>query len=218
MSACVLESSCAAMTRSCRASARGSLAVHVGGAQRGTWRDFEADRSGGLLALVEHLAQCDHDGALAWLVDAGLIAAPSNDTSRPPAPSVPPPGPWRGPSRRAQPPTWPAPTWPAGGLGRRSAPAPTCPRWCAGCPPRPWPTCPRGRPATATPRRLVLPADAAGAVVYVLSPPSATPLHHAEAASIDAITARNRPGSAVVLCEGPADALALALTGAVSAR
>ena len=53
---------------------RGSLAVHVGGAQRGTFRDFEADVSGGTLRLVEHLAGCDRAGALRYLADARLIA------------------------------------------------------------------------------------------------------------------------------------------------
>ena len=40
---------------------RGSLAVHVGGDRRGTWRDFEADVSGGTLALIEHFNGCDKD-------------------------------------------------------------------------------------------------------------------------------------------------------------
>ena len=60
-----------------RYGSHGSLAVHVGGAARGTWRDFEADVSGGTLALVEHLAHTDHDGALRWLVDARLIGPPA---------------------------------------------------------------------------------------------------------------------------------------------
>ena len=33
---------------------RGSLAVHVGGAQRGLWRDHEAAVSGTVLDLVQH--------------------------------------------------------------------------------------------------------------------------------------------------------------------
>ena len=44
---------------------RGSLAVHVGGDRRGTWRDFEADVSGGALALVQHVAQTDKAGTRA---------------------------------------------------------------------------------------------------------------------------------------------------------
>ena len=32
---------------------RGSLAVHVAAAAPGTWHDFEADESGGTLALVQ---------------------------------------------------------------------------------------------------------------------------------------------------------------------
>ena len=234
-----------------RYGARGSLAVHVGGERRGTFRDFEADRSGGTLALVEHLAQCDHDGALRWLIDAGLIAAPSNGAPRPPAPSPPP-----APAPRPVAPSATADV--ARAILAAAVPADDTPareylarRWT-------WPPLGTGPdlppvvrwlPATAVgdlpawstrsgdPRRLVLPADAAGAVVYVLSPPSATPLHHADAVSIDAVTAagertapplrrtygakggrvftpRNRPGGAVVLVEGECDALALAVTGA----
>ena len=58
--------------------------MHVGGAARGTWRDFEADRSGGTLALVEHLAQTDHPGALRWLVDNRLIPPSSGAPAPPP--------------------------------------------------------------------------------------------------------------------------------------
>ena len=53
---------------------RGSLAVHVGGDRRGTWRDHEAGAGGGTLDLVQHVNGCDKAGALAWLVDARLIA------------------------------------------------------------------------------------------------------------------------------------------------
>ena len=62
---------------------RGSLAVHVGGARAGTWRDHEAGAGGGTLALIEHAAQTDKAGALAWLVDARLIAAPGGPEARP---------------------------------------------------------------------------------------------------------------------------------------
>ena len=62
---------------------RGSLAVHVGGAHAGTWRDHEAGAGGGTLALIEHAAQTDKAGALAWLVDARLIAAPGGPDARP---------------------------------------------------------------------------------------------------------------------------------------
>ena len=65
---------------------RGSLAVHVGGAAPGTWHDFEADESGGTLALVQHVNGCDKAGALAWLADAGLIAPPAAADARPAAP------------------------------------------------------------------------------------------------------------------------------------
>ena len=69
-----------------RYGSRGSLAVHVGGAARGTWRDFEADRSGGVLALIEHVAGCDKAGALRYLVDARLIDPPAGADARPAAP------------------------------------------------------------------------------------------------------------------------------------
>ena len=66
-----------------RYGSRGSLAVHVGGAARGTWRDFEADRSGGVLALIEHVNGCDKAGALRYLVDARLIDPPAGADARP---------------------------------------------------------------------------------------------------------------------------------------
>ena len=107
----------------------------------------------------------------------------------------------------------PAATWPAAGLGRRSASAAAAVADLPGWPVR-----------DGAPRRLVLPADAAGAVVYSLAPPGAR-LGAADAVSIDAVTAagelaaprlrrtygakigyvfaaRNRPGGAVVLAEG----------------
>ena len=40
---------------------RGSLAVHVDGSQRGTFRDFEAGKSGGVLDLVLHLVEHVND-------------------------------------------------------------------------------------------------------------------------------------------------------------
>ena len=40
---------------------RGSLAVHVDGPQRGTFRDFEAGKSGGVLDLVLHLVEHVND-------------------------------------------------------------------------------------------------------------------------------------------------------------
>ena len=57
-----------------RYGSHGSLSVHPA---RGTWHDFEADAGGGTLALIEHVNGCDKGGALAWLVDARLIAAPA---------------------------------------------------------------------------------------------------------------------------------------------
>ena len=60
---------------------RGSLAVHVGGERAGTWRDWEADTGGGVLALVEHERGCDKAAALDWLESAGFVE--SRDRERP---------------------------------------------------------------------------------------------------------------------------------------
>ena len=51
---------------------RGSLAVHVEGPRAGTYRDFEAGRSGGVLDLVMHVQNLDKAGALAFLRREGL--------------------------------------------------------------------------------------------------------------------------------------------------
>ena len=69
-----------------RYGSRGSLAVHPA---RGTWHDFEAATGGGTLALIEHLQQTDKAGALRWLVDARLIAAPAGPDAPPAAPRRP---------------------------------------------------------------------------------------------------------------------------------
>ena len=68
-----------------RYGSRGSLAVHVGGAARGTWHDFEADRSGGgVLDLIEHLQQtATRPAPWRWLVDARLIDPPAGADARP---------------------------------------------------------------------------------------------------------------------------------------
>ena len=60
--------------RELRYGRHGSLAVHVGGEYAGTWRDFEADEGGGVLALVAREAGArDSREAMAWLRDAGLL-------------------------------------------------------------------------------------------------------------------------------------------------
>ena len=69
-----------------RYGSHGSLSVHPA---RGTWHDFEADAGGGVLDLIEHLQQTDKAGALAWLVDARLIAAPAGADAPPAAPRRP---------------------------------------------------------------------------------------------------------------------------------
>ena len=56
-----------------RFGARGSMVVHLRGPMAGTWRDFEADASGGTLALVEHLTGRRGPDARAWLADERLI-------------------------------------------------------------------------------------------------------------------------------------------------
>ena len=265
----------------------GSLAVHVGGAQRGTWRDFEADVSGAVLGFVQHVTGCDKAGALRWLAEAGLIAprAESGESgaSRPARRET---SGHNGPSRRPRaqggiqaPPEIGGPSLRSPGLHgadvRRTSttanvaaaiigaaePADDTParaylarRWT--WPPRETgpdlPPSVRWLPAAAVanlptwpgadkPRRVVLPAEAAGAVVYLLTTPEApgarcSLLASAVAVSIEAVTgtgertaprfrrtfgnrtgavfeARRHPGGAVFLVEGEADALALVIAG-----
>ena len=65
---------------------KGSLAVHVGGQRRGTWRDHEAGVGGGVLALVEHIEGVGRAESLQWLRDHGLL---DGDTATPPPPRRP---------------------------------------------------------------------------------------------------------------------------------
>ena len=66
---------------------KGSLAVHVDGPRRGTWRDHEAGKGGGVLALIEHVNGSDHDAAVQWLKDANLLNGDAPVSPRPrPAP------------------------------------------------------------------------------------------------------------------------------------
>ena len=97
-----------------RYGSRGSLVVHLRGAAAGTFRDFEADVSGGTLALVEHLTGRRGDDARAWLVDERLIAP-----DRAPAGSN---GAHSGPSRRL--PAAPGTTPPASAADGRATPRP----------------------------------------------------------------------------------------------
>ena len=46
---------------------KGSLAVHVAGPRRGTWRDHEADVGGGVLELLAHVEGLTRPEALVWL-------------------------------------------------------------------------------------------------------------------------------------------------------
>ena len=222
---------------------RGSLAVHVGGDRRGTWRDHEADASGGTLALVEHLAQTDKAGALRWLESERLIDA-RDPARRDPPPSS--PAPAKRPSQRS------ATADLAAGILGASVPADDTParaylaaRWT-------WPPLGTGPDLPATVRWIArsdvplqngehgpynpLPATAAGAVVYLFRRPDVATDPEA-AVSLEAVTdagdlltprwrrtygartgrvfeARSNPGGAVVLAEGERDALALALIGA----
>ena len=52
---------------------KGSLAVHVAGPRRGSWRDHEAGVGGRVLDLLAHVEGLDRDGALAWMWDRGLL-------------------------------------------------------------------------------------------------------------------------------------------------
>ena len=49
---------------------KGSLSVDV---KRGTWKDFEADRGGGVIDLVMIEEQTDRGGAIQWLRDNGFV-------------------------------------------------------------------------------------------------------------------------------------------------
>ena len=153
-----------------RYGSRGSLAVHVGGAARGTWRDFEADRSGGVLALIEHVNGCDKAGALRYLVDARLIDAPAGPDARPAAPPRP-------AAARV-----PAPNRPATaeiGTAARGSPAGSAlrrpvsdPRGLAGTSPRPE----SAAPALAPPAPKSAPtADVAAAILAAAVPADDTP-------------------------------------------
>ena len=55
---------------------KGSLAVHVDGPRRGSWRDHEAGVGGGVLDLLEHVEGLERDDALVWLRERGLLDGP----------------------------------------------------------------------------------------------------------------------------------------------
>ena len=165
----------------------GSMAVHVGGNRAGSWRNFETGESGGTLDLVQHVLQCDKAAALRWLEDEGLIerrtahgdgrdrAQASASVSAPRAtPRQPQPSKTAHlaaailraavpaddtPARRYLARRW---TWPLVGMGPD---LPTTVRYIdAG-------DMPEGRRKDGTPYRL-LPAAAAGCVVFVLTDPA----------------------------------------------
>ena len=55
---------------------KGSLAVHVAGPRRGTWRDHEADVGGGVLELLAHVEGQTRPEALVALRHRGLLDGP----------------------------------------------------------------------------------------------------------------------------------------------
>ena len=213
----------------------GSMAVHVGGDRRGLWHDFEADRSGGTLTLVQHALQTDRAGALRWLESERLL--PARDGDRPVALRAPvsQPKPTARKSSKTAPlaaailaasvPADDTParaylatrwTWPPLGIGPD---LPAAVRWCD---------------ARAIPPDAYLPAVAAGVVVYRRTRPD---VQHddAPAVALEALTAASEllaprwrrtfgagtgrvfevpvaAGNALVLVEGERDALAVALT------
>ena len=61
---------------------KGSLAVHVAGPRRGTWRDHEADVGGGVLELLAHVEGLTRPEALEWLRHRGLLDGPRTDAGR----------------------------------------------------------------------------------------------------------------------------------------
>ena len=64
---------------------KGSLAVHVAGPRRGTWRDHEADVGGGVLELLAHVEGLTRPEALVWLRHRGLLDGPRTDAGRGPS-------------------------------------------------------------------------------------------------------------------------------------
>ena len=63
---------------------KGSLAVHVAGPRRGTWRDHEADVGGGVLELLAHVEGLTRPEALVWLRHRGLLDGPRTGQGRGP--------------------------------------------------------------------------------------------------------------------------------------
>ena len=64
---------------------KGSLAVHVAGPRRGTWRDHEADVGGGVLELLAHVEGLNRAEALEWLRHRGLLDGPRTGQGRGPS-------------------------------------------------------------------------------------------------------------------------------------
>ena len=61
---------------------KGSLAVHVAGPRRGTWRDHKADVGGGVLELLAHVEGLARPEALVWLRHRGLLDGPRTGEGR----------------------------------------------------------------------------------------------------------------------------------------
>ena len=73
------------------------------------------------------------------------------------------------------------------------APAPTCRRPCAGLPSAAVAELPGWPGRDGKPRRLILPSDAAGAVVYTVAPAgSVRPIADADAVQLEAVTSDGR--------------------------
>ena len=216
-----------------RYGAKGSLAVHVEGPRAGTWRDHEAGVGGGVIALVQHIEGCDRDAALEWLRDHDHLGR----RGQPPHPAAAPcPRPPTAPSRAADTlalarrlwadsrsipadPRHPARLWLAGTgdhgpLWRPDVPAPASIRWAemqgggalVGCL-APWSSWREAWPGMPTPQAVQ--------VVYVRSdgrPAKVGGLgkrtHGPMAGGVVLVGTPN--AARILLCEGLADALALA--------
>ena len=186
-----------------RIGSRGSLVVHVHGSRAGTWRDHEADTSGGTIALIEHLTGTDRAGALRWLEAERLIPDRHSTATAPPPAPPPKPKPKPKPSNTAAAARgileasmtadlapardylfWRG-VWPPYGVGPDLPPSV---RWL---PAERLPEVPRWHlQRDGAERRLQLPPDdpdAAGFVVFVLSDPAAR--DEEAAVSLEAITA-----------------------------
>ena len=68
--------------RELRYGAKGSLAVYIAGQRAGSWRDYEAEQRGGVLALVKRVRGCTTPEAIDWLRARGLLSGAARAPAR----------------------------------------------------------------------------------------------------------------------------------------